>query len=198
MCIRLRVPHLHMQFMAYEELKSFWGGGHPASLNSGQYLLLGASSKVVASVTTYPFQVIRTRLQMQQSASAAHVCVPLSLPELKKCNVFVQIRWGCRHHCSGAAARRRGGVLQGPCTQPHPGGALLRHHAGCVRVVVQCIQCQNMTLPRVVQSSVKSNCTNASCNFIMARTSETSDVASSWNKVKYGGGWPRHVVDVVP
>jgi solute carrier family 25 folate transporter 32 len=69
------VSHGAVQFMAYEELKSLWGGSEPGSLNSGHYLIMGASSKVIASITTYPFQVIRTRLQMLQSASAARVYV---------------------------------------------------------------------------------------------------------------------------
>ena len=67
------VSHGAVQFMAYEELKSMWGGSDANSLNSGHYLLLGATSKVIASVTTYPFQVIRTRLQMQPNAAAAQV-----------------------------------------------------------------------------------------------------------------------------
>ena len=67
------VSHGAVQFMAYEELKSMWGGSDAGSLNSGHYLLLGATSKVIASVTTYPFQVIRTRLQMQPNAAAVQV-----------------------------------------------------------------------------------------------------------------------------
>lgn len=69
------VSHGAVQFMAYEELKSFWGGSEPGLLNSGHYLVMGAASKVIASVTTYPFQVIRTRLQMRQSASAGRLYV---------------------------------------------------------------------------------------------------------------------------
>lgn len=67
------VSHGAVQFMAYEELKSIWGGSDASSLNSGHYLLLGATSKVIASMTTYPFQVVRTRLQMQPNAATAHV-----------------------------------------------------------------------------------------------------------------------------
>ena len=47
------VSHGAVQFMAYEELKSFWGGSEPGLLNSGHYLVMGAASKVIASVTTY-------------------------------------------------------------------------------------------------------------------------------------------------
>jgi solute carrier family 25 folate transporter 32 len=57
--------------MAYEELKSMWGKADDRPLNSGHYLILGATSKVIASVATYPFQVIRTRLQMQPTAATA-------------------------------------------------------------------------------------------------------------------------------
>jgi solute carrier family 25 folate transporter 32 len=67
------VSHGAVQFMAYEELKTIWGGSDASSLNSGQYLLLGATSKVIASITTYPFQVIRTRLQMQPNSAAVNV-----------------------------------------------------------------------------------------------------------------------------
>jgi solute carrier family 25 folate transporter 32 len=74
----LLVTHGAVQFMAYEELKSAWGGSEPESLNSGHYLIMGATSKVIASVTTYPFQVIRTRLQMLQGASAERVYVGVS------------------------------------------------------------------------------------------------------------------------
>ncbi len=67
------VSHGAVQFMAYEELKSLWGGNQPGVLNSGHYLVMGAASKVIASVTTYPFQVIRTRLQMRPSAATERV-----------------------------------------------------------------------------------------------------------------------------
>ena len=69
----LLVSHGAVQFMAYEELKSMWGDNEARPLNSGHYLILGATSKVIASVTTYPFQVIRTRLQMQQTATTAQL-----------------------------------------------------------------------------------------------------------------------------
>jgi solute carrier family 25 folate transporter 32 len=67
------VSHGAVQFMAYEELKSLWGGNQPGVLNSGHYLIMGATSKVIASVTTYPFQVIRTRLQMRPGAASERV-----------------------------------------------------------------------------------------------------------------------------
>jgi solute carrier family 25 folate transporter 32 len=69
----LLVSHGAVQFMAYEELKSIWGESEARDLNSGHYLVLGATSKVIASVATYPFQVIRTRLQMQRSAATAQL-----------------------------------------------------------------------------------------------------------------------------
>eukprot|EP00761_Pharyngomonas_kirbyi_P010050 gb/GECH01010068.1/.p1 GENE.gb/GECH01010068.1/~~gb/GECH01010068.1/.p1 ORF type:complete len:187 (+),score=21.54 gb/GECH01010068.1/:1-561(+) len=67
------VSHGAIQFMAYEEVLKLMphipflirqdGDLHPAS-----FFLGGAAAKVVASTTTYPLQVVKTRLQDQQNA----------------------------------------------------------------------------------------------------------------------------------
>ncbi|KAI9474852.1 mitochondrial carrier domain-containing protein [Zychaea mexicana] len=68
------VSHGAIQFMAYEEMK-MWRNDrlktrnespedeHNAKLSNTEYLMMAASSKVLATVTTYPYQVLRSRLQ---------------------------------------------------------------------------------------------------------------------------------------
>lgn len=60
----LLTSHGALQFVIYEELKSFSihvQGGE--SVGTMAPLLLGACSKVIASTTTYPYQVIKARIQ---------------------------------------------------------------------------------------------------------------------------------------
>lgn len=70
------VSHGAVQFTAYEELRKaivdFKSGGSinanaDSVLNSLDYAALGAASKVAAILFTYPFQVIRARLQQRPS-----------------------------------------------------------------------------------------------------------------------------------
>jgi solute carrier family 25 folate transporter 32 len=62
-----------LQFCVYEELKhlviSHQGSGRQSEseLTSMQFLAMGAASKVVASVITYPPQVVKTRIQQRQT-----------------------------------------------------------------------------------------------------------------------------------
>lgn len=67
-----KVSHGAIQFTAYEELRKLLvdlkskktkRDGADEVLNSVDYTVLGASSKVAATLCTYPFQVIRARLQ---------------------------------------------------------------------------------------------------------------------------------------
>ena len=64
------VSHGALQFMAYEELKkahSNYTGVAPGNkLNPFVYIGMSALSKVFAVVTTYPYQVVRSRLQDAQ------------------------------------------------------------------------------------------------------------------------------------
>ena len=59
----LQVSHGAIQFMVYEELKAFTAGGPRHGAGQGRQLssleisLIGALSKLAASVTTYPSQV---------------------------------------------------------------------------------------------------------------------------------------------
>ena len=65
------VSHGAIQFMAYEELKSSYNHYKKQPIDSKlstlEYLFCAASSKFVAAITTYPYQVVRARLQDQQS-----------------------------------------------------------------------------------------------------------------------------------
>ncbi|CAI2192907.1 6160_t:CDS:2, partial [Funneliformis geosporum] len=64
------VSHGALQFMAYEELKRWRTKINPGKdrdrLDNLEYLLIAASSKTFATVITYPYQVVRTRLQNQR------------------------------------------------------------------------------------------------------------------------------------
>jgi len=61
------VIHGAIQFMAYEDLKNRYNiyRGKPidSPLSPSTYLMFAAISKVIAAVTTYPYQVVRARLQ---------------------------------------------------------------------------------------------------------------------------------------
>lgn len=68
------VSHGMIQFVTYERLKEWsepgGSGGSGGAHSTAQHLTMGACSKVVASVSTYPVQVIKTRLQQRASASS--------------------------------------------------------------------------------------------------------------------------------
>lgn len=60
------VSHGAIQFMAYENLKNHWGAsrtGGKQGLTNWDYLQLSAVSKMFAGSITYPYQVVRARLQ---------------------------------------------------------------------------------------------------------------------------------------
>lgn len=63
------VSHGTIQFMTYEELKKIYNGYKEVPLdtkfNSAEYIMLAAMSKILAASTTYPYQVVRSRLQDQ-------------------------------------------------------------------------------------------------------------------------------------
>ncbi|KAK9165431.1 hypothetical protein Scep_000622 [Stephania cephalantha] len=74
----LQVSHGAIQFTVYEELRQLVVGfksrgktAHDSDklLNSVDYAVLGASSKLAAMLFTYPYQVIRARLQQRPSSS---------------------------------------------------------------------------------------------------------------------------------
>ncbi|KAF9005394.1 mitochondrial NAD transporter [Cyathus striatus] len=59
----LGILHVAVQFPLYEELKVWSHGDSDDPITSKEILLCTAVSKMVASVATYPHEVIRTRLQ---------------------------------------------------------------------------------------------------------------------------------------
>jgi solute carrier family 25 folate transporter 32 len=68
------VSHGAIQFMAYEEMKKWrkaireregLTGLDAERLSTSEYLVMAASSKVTATVATYPYQVLRSRFQNQ-------------------------------------------------------------------------------------------------------------------------------------
>lgn len=65
------VSHGALQFMAYEELKALYNKKRnlpiDAKLTTMEYLSFAALSKLFAAVTTYPYQVLRARMQDQHS-----------------------------------------------------------------------------------------------------------------------------------
>lgn len=60
----LLTSHGAVQFAVFEELKRF---DVPDGLRTHWHLLIGAGSKVVASTLTYPYQVIKSRIQARGS-----------------------------------------------------------------------------------------------------------------------------------
>ena len=61
------VSHGALQFMAYEQMKKWRGAqgstGQQLQLSNFDYLLFSGFSKIFAGSLTYPYQVIRARLQ---------------------------------------------------------------------------------------------------------------------------------------
>ena len=67
----LGVSHGALQFMAYEELKKYYIANNnleiDAKLGTVAYLSCAALSKLFAASITYPYQVLRARLQDQHN-----------------------------------------------------------------------------------------------------------------------------------
>ena len=66
------VSHGAIQFMAYESLKNHWAlsfrSGSKDNLSNIDFLTLSAASKMLAGCITYPYQVVRARLQTYDAA----------------------------------------------------------------------------------------------------------------------------------
>ena len=59
------VSHGALQFMAYDKLKNYRRQRSPTSqLGTIDYLMLSGLAKLFAGCATYPYQLVRTRLQM--------------------------------------------------------------------------------------------------------------------------------------
>lgn len=63
------VTHGALQFMTYEEMKAFYNEYRKlpidSKLTTSEYISFAAISKLIAAAATYPYQVLRTRLQDQ-------------------------------------------------------------------------------------------------------------------------------------
>lgn len=68
------VSHGVIQFVTYEEMKSMYNRYHNRSsentLKSHEYVAFAAASKMLAASFTYPYQVVRSRLQDQHTSYA--------------------------------------------------------------------------------------------------------------------------------
>ena len=62
--------HGGVQFFAYERIKTFFNLDS-SNFSTISYLLASGSSKVIATCATYPYQVIRTRLQQRNNDKTA-------------------------------------------------------------------------------------------------------------------------------
>ncbi|KAL0581185.1 hypothetical protein V5O48_000875 [Marasmius crinis-equi] len=67
----LGIAHVAVQFPLYEQLKIWAQGDSEEDLPSHTILGCSALAKMVASITTYPHEVIRTRLQTQRRPLAS-------------------------------------------------------------------------------------------------------------------------------
>ncbi|KZT60681.1 mitochondrial carrier [Calocera cornea HHB12733] len=79
------VIHVAVQFPLYERLKAWQIEKTAEPLSYSQLLMCSAVSKAVASVATYPHEVVRTRMQVQRRApkngnGAATSAAPTSAP----------------------------------------------------------------------------------------------------------------------
>lgn len=65
------VSHGAIQFMAYEQLKNHWSisRGGKDRLTNLDFLILSATSKMFAGSVTYPYQVVRARLQIYDAGN---------------------------------------------------------------------------------------------------------------------------------
>lgn len=79
------VTHAAIQFMSYEEMKKWRNdvrhsqGRIPkhernANLSTQEYLSMACVSKVTAAVITYPYQVVRSRLQVNSNGKGEGEC----------------------------------------------------------------------------------------------------------------------------
>lgn len=61
------VAHVAVQFPLYEQFKSFYRPEDGSDIPSSTILFCSSVSKMIASVATYPHEVLRTRLQIQKN-----------------------------------------------------------------------------------------------------------------------------------
>ncbi|KAJ3034785.1 hypothetical protein HDV00_004647 [Rhizophlyctis rosea] len=59
-----------IQFTVFERLKTWWATRKSTALNGFDFFLLGAVSKLAATSITYPYIVVKSRMQLKQSNDA--------------------------------------------------------------------------------------------------------------------------------
>ena len=79
-----------IQLAAYEELKRINLDYRQSESNTGDHLLMGATSKVIATLITYPFQVTKTR--MQRERTPGHEGYQRTLSSIKRISKFEGLR----------------------------------------------------------------------------------------------------------
>jgi len=60
----LGVSHVAVQFPLYEQFKNLYRPADGSDISASTILVCSASSKMIASVATYPHEVLRTRMQL--------------------------------------------------------------------------------------------------------------------------------------
>ncbi|KAA1098416.1 hypothetical protein PGT21_034960 [Puccinia graminis f. sp. tritici] len=88
------VTHVAIQFPLYEQIKLYYHKESAADLPSSRILIASATSKMLASLLTYPHEVLRTRLQVHALKSASpssHAYTPSKMVYPKLRDIFRMI-----------------------------------------------------------------------------------------------------------
>ncbi|KAA1133750.1 Guanosine-diphosphatase [Puccinia graminis f. sp. tritici] len=88
------VTHVAIQFPLYEQIKLYYHKESAADLPSSRILIASATSKMLASLLTYPHEVLRTRLQVHALKSASpssHAYKPSKMVYPKLRDIFRMI-----------------------------------------------------------------------------------------------------------
>ncbi|ORY31219.1 mitochondrial carrier domain-containing protein [Naematelia encephala] len=123
------VSHVAVQFPLYEKAKQWAGAGSHAGLSPSTILICSASSKMIASLVTYPHEVLRTRLQIRTSSPSKSpsrippittVRAPLYSPLVTGSDPPLPIAPPEQHPQIAAPGR----TSQKPPWKPNPGGVI--------------------------------------------------------------------------
>ncbi|OAV88840.1 hypothetical protein PTTG_04454 [Puccinia triticina 1-1 BBBD Race 1] len=86
------VTHVAIQFPLYEQIKLYYKKQPADDLPSSQILMASAASKMLASLLTYPHEVLRTRLQVHALKSASDSTTSSSHPPKPSKLVYPKLR----------------------------------------------------------------------------------------------------------
>lgn len=76
------VTHIALQFPLYEQFKAYNKPKDGSDIPAPTILACSSVSKMIASVATYPHEVLRTRLQVQKHAAAAQEAAGTSVSKV--------------------------------------------------------------------------------------------------------------------